>query len=92
MQIFRVVRDLNLQDSWVAAGFVRSLVWDHLHQREHSALPGDIDVIWFDVKSVSQTDSALEAKLSTVRSGLNWSVKNRHVCVSEMLTRLIIGG
>ena len=44
MHILRTVSDLDLPDSWVAAGFVRSLVWDHLHQREPSPLPEDIDV------------------------------------------------
>jgi hypothetical protein len=33
MQVLRTVRGLELPDCWVAAGFVRSLVWDHLHQR-----------------------------------------------------------
>lgn len=35
-----LARDLNLPDCWIAAGFVRSLVWGHLHQRKPSALTG----------------------------------------------------
>ncbi|MDR6162631.1 hypothetical protein QE391_002259 [Pseudomonas fluorescens] len=78
MHILHTVRNLKLPDSWVAAGFVRSLVWDHLHQREPSRLPGDIDVIWFDkTRHSAQTDFALEAELVTRCSGLNWSVKNQ---------------
>lgn len=80
MHILRAVRDMNLPDSWVAAGFVRSLVWDHLHQRAPSPLPEDIDVIWFDKAAISaQMDLALEAELATLCSGLNgsWSVKNQ---------------
>ncbi len=33
MKILRMARELNLPDCWIGAGFVRSLVWDHLHQR-----------------------------------------------------------
>ena len=48
LRILQQVRELDLPDCWVAAGFVRSAVWDHLHQRTPSPLPEDIDVIWFD--------------------------------------------
>ncbi|KPG96603.1 nucleotidyltransferase family protein [Pseudomonas sp. RIT-PI-r] len=37
VQVLRTVRGLELPDCWVAAGFVRSLVWDHLHQRNADA-------------------------------------------------------
>ena len=64
MEILRRVQALDLADCWVAAGFVRSAVWDHLHQRADSALPADIDVIWFDTASASKTvDGELEATL-----------------------------
>ncbi|CAI8769767.1 nucleotidyltransferase family protein [Pseudomonas zeae] len=78
MKILRMARDLNLPDCWIAAGFVRSLVWDHLHQRKPSALPDDIDVIWFDpARANKETDSALVRKLSSRCSEVNWSVKNQ---------------
>ncbi len=78
MKILRMARELNLPDCWIGAGFVRSLVWDHLHQRQPSALPADIDVIWFDpARASAQTHSALESTLSSLCSELNWSVKNQ---------------
>jgi hypothetical protein len=78
MKILCMTRDLHLPDCWIGAGFVRSLVWDHLHQRNPSALPEDIDVIWFDpTRAGSETDSALENELSKRCSELNWSVKNQ---------------
>lgn len=78
MKSLRAVRDLKLPDCWVAAGFVRSLVWDHLHQRSHSPLPEDIDVIWYDPARLDpQADVALEKALSERVSGVNWSVKNQ---------------
>jgi hypothetical protein len=33
MRVLHAVRDLGLPDCWVAAGFVRTRVWDHLHRR-----------------------------------------------------------
>jgi len=37
------VHDLGLPDCWVAAGFVRNAVWDHLHGRDISPLITDVD-------------------------------------------------
>ncbi|QEY62691.1 nucleotidyltransferase family protein [Metapseudomonas lalkuanensis] len=78
MRILRLARDLDLPDCWVAAGFVRSAVWDHLHQRTNSPLPPDIDVIWFDAKRTGvEVDGAIEASLRSRDDSLNWSVKNQ---------------
>jgi hypothetical protein len=78
MQVLRTVRGLELPDCWVAAGFVRSLVWDHLHQRKVSTLPEDIDVIWFDAaRADKDVDSAMQGELSQRCSTVNWSVKNQ---------------
>lgn len=78
LEILRAVRELELPDCWVAAGFVRSLVWDHFHQRAVSPLPEDIDVIWFDpARLEAQVDFALEAELTRRCGGVKWSVKNQ---------------
>lgn len=78
MQVLRLVRDLGLPDCWVAAGFVRSCVWDHAHGRAMSPLPPDIDVIWFDRTAC---DAARDAGFETALRGrddtLAWSVKNQ---------------
>ncbi|MDH4872149.1 nucleotidyltransferase family protein [Pseudomonas sp. BN515] len=78
MRILRLVRDLELPDCWVAAGFVRSAVWDHLHQRTYSPLPPDIDVIWFNAKQAgADVDAGIEASLRNRAPSLDWSVKNQ---------------
>lgn len=78
LRILQLVRELGLPDCWVAAGFVRSAVWDHLHQRPCSPLPEDIDVIWFDSECLSaQRDVDLESTLKSREGSLNWSVKNQ---------------
>lgn len=78
MQVLRVVRELDLPDGWVAAGFVRSLVWDHLHGRTISPMPNDIDVIWFDkAHTLPGLDRTHEQRLTKQCGGLGWSVKNQ---------------
>jgi len=42
------VRLLNLPDCYLAAGFVRNLVWDFLHQMPSPTPLNDVDVIYFD--------------------------------------------
>jgi hypothetical protein len=78
MEVLRHVRDLGLPDCWVAAGFVRSCVWDHLHGRATSPLTQDIDVIWFDPAACTAArDAALETALRERDGALAWSVKNQ---------------
>jgi hypothetical protein len=78
MRVLHGVRALDLPDCWVAAGFVRNCVWDHLHQRATSPLAGDVDVIWFDAQRATQAhDLALESALRRQDSALQWSVKNQ---------------
>lgn len=78
LRILQQVRALDLPDCWVAAGFVRSAVWDHLHQRTLSPLPGDIDVIWFDRSQLCPArDAELETILRQQDESLQWSVKNQ---------------
>lgn len=78
MRILRIVRELKLPDCWVAAGFVRSCVWDYMHQRSPSPLPRDIDVIWYDPMQLRPGhDAILESTLYARDSTLVWSVKNQ---------------
>lgn len=78
LRILQQVRALDLPDCWVAAGFVRSAVWDHLHQHSYSPLPPDIDVIWFDRSQASPArDAELETILRQRDESLQWSVKNQ---------------
>jgi hypothetical protein len=78
MRILKHVRALNAPDCWVAAGFIRSLVWDKRHQRAHSPLPDDIDVIWYDAEQNNElADHCLEASLSAMNTEVKWSVKNQ---------------
>ena len=82
MRVLALVRELGLPDCWVAAGFVRSSVWDHLHGRpptspsRHANV--DVDVIWHDPHdALPARDAAPEALLRRRDGTLAWSVKNQ---------------
>jgi hypothetical protein len=78
MRVLHIVKDLGLPDCWIAAGFVRNCVWDHLHAHPISPLPRDIDVIWFDPnEATTERDAALELALRERDDTLDWSVKNQ---------------
>lgn len=78
MRALEAVRSLELPDCWIAAGFIRNAVWDHLHGYPPGLAGKDLDVVWFDP---AQTDAALdldlEARLAEHAPGLGWSVENQ---------------
>lgn len=86
MDILRTVKKLNLPDWWIGAGFVRSKVWDHIHNYKTRTPIPDIDVIYFDKSDFSKSDEKSESTksedkyqgiLKTMMSNTNWSVINQ---------------
>ena len=78
MKALSAVRALELNDSWIGAGFVRDAVWNHLHGYEPSRALGDVDVVWFDHEHCCPDhDSYLESQLKQQLPSLVWSVKNQ---------------
>lgn len=77
MDILRITKLLNLPDWWICAGFVRSKVWDTLHNfSERTPIP-DIDVIYFDPTNIDENkEKKLEETLKTFMPAVPWSVKN----------------
>lgn len=58
--------ELAIHDWLIAAGFVRNLVWDHLHGYSASKL-NDIDVIYYCHHDISEArDKAIEQQLTTL--------------------------
>ncbi len=77
IEILKIIRDLNLNDCWIGAGFVRNKIWDEEHKITRTKL-NDIDVIYFDsVHNIKEFDIAIENKLKKNYPKLNWSVKNQ---------------
>ena len=82
MGVLKTVRALDLADCWVGAGFVRAVVWDHLHGHAEPTPLDDVDVVFFDSE---RTDPAVEIRheqrLAALwpadRPAVPWSVKNQ---------------
>lgn len=73
-----IVESLQLETACIGAGFVRNLVWDHLHGEQNDCRDSDIDVLWFDAGQIDpRIDLDLEQKLLAMDSGFDWSVKNQ---------------
>lgn len=74
----KFVRTLNLPDCWIGAGFIRSKVWDYLHEYITPTPLPDIDVIYFDTKDVDEkTEKKWEKLLAAKNPRVKWSVKNQ---------------
>lgn len=78
MDLLKAVKVLDLPDWWVCAGFVRSKIWDVIHDYPIRTPLSDIDVIYFDSEKVDKSqEKKSEAKLNRLVSGIPWSVKNQ---------------
>ncbi|PZD72692.1 hypothetical protein C1752_03528 [Acaryochloris thomasi RCC1774] len=72
-----IASELKLNDWCLAAGFVRNMVWDKLHDRHFPTPLNDIDLIYFNREESSlETDQDLESILKT-KLNKPWSVKNQ---------------
>ncbi|MEK7570868.1 MAG: nucleotidyltransferase family protein [Patescibacteria group bacterium] len=86
MDVLKTVQSLHLPDWLIGAGFVRSKVWDHLHEyKDRTSLP-DIDVIYFDKDDFTQEEMKqdttnaeieYEKRLKELMPDINWSVTNQ---------------
>ncbi len=77
-KVLECVAQLDLPQCYVAAGFVRNLVWDHLHGFDSPTPLNDIDVIYFDRGDYGyQSDIDYEAQLKQQLPKLNWQVRNQ---------------
>lgn len=78
IEILAAVRELELPDGWIAAGFVRNRVWDHLHGYAKPTPPNDIDVVYFDPACLDEAvEKRFEATLLEQLPDQPWSVKNQ---------------
>jgi len=87
MACLQAAAELNLPDWALGAGFIRNLIWDHLH---HKAVPtplNDIDLIYLD-KTDPQglAETAHEAWLAKRLPDQQWEVRNQ----ARMHTRQLV--
>ncbi|MFN1512371.1 nucleotidyltransferase family protein [Vibrio owensii] len=78
IQALECVRSLGLPDCYIAAGFVRNLVWDHLHLKQNPTPLNDLDVVYFDPDELDeQAYLKYETQLNALMPELNWQVRNQ---------------
>ncbi|WP_051488333.1 nucleotidyltransferase family protein [Salinivibrio socompensis] len=77
MRALRCVQALNLPQCYIAAGFIRNLVWDAMHQSPPSEL-NDIDVIYYDLDDTRvEREQYLEGLLQKTMPEITWQVRNQ---------------
>lgn len=77
MELLQAVKEEELSDWWICAGFVRSKIWDALHGFTERTPLTDVDVIYFDENNTDEVDEKkIEANLKHKVPGIPWSVKN----------------
>lgn len=78
MATLEAVRELDLPDWAVGAGFVRNAVWDHLHGFDAMTPLNDVDVLYFDPSDLSATkETEFEGTLHGILPHRPWSVRNQ---------------
>ncbi|MFC1236337.1 nucleotidyltransferase family protein [Vibrio sp. F74] len=78
LRALRCVQSLQLPDCYVAAGFIRNMVWDFVHDYRFSTPLNDVDVIYFDSnESSNNVHEHYEQQLSEMMPNLNWQVRNQ---------------
>ena len=78
LQALEYVRLLDLPECYIAAGFVRNLVWDYLHHKSEPTPLNDVDVIYFDLNESNPNKFIeYESRLTELLPQLNWQVRNQ---------------
>ncbi|CAG9295968.1 nucleotidyltransferase family protein [Celerinatantimonas diazotrophica] len=78
VEALKCVSQLALPQCYVAAGFVRNLVWDTLHYYKVSTPLNDVDVIYFDpTERPPNAYLKYEAQLKEHMPQFNWQVRNQ---------------
>lgn len=78
MNVLQMAKSLELPDWWICAEFVRSKIWDTLHDYEAKTAMPDVDVIYYDSLHQDEIyEQSLETKLMNIDATIPWSVKNQ---------------
>ncbi|MGY3942715.1 nucleotidyltransferase family protein [Aeromonas tecta] len=78
MACLRAARELALPDWALGAGFVRNLIWDHLHQKAVPTPLNDLDLVYLDKTDpdgLAEADH--EAWLAARLPDQHWEVRNQ---------------
>lgn len=76
-QCLQIVRDVLPVQAWLAAGFIRNLVWDHQHGYLRPTPLPDIDVIYLDLLLQEPARDYHYETLLTAQLDTGWQVRNQ---------------
>ncbi|KHT64242.1 nitrate reductase [Photobacterium gaetbulicola] len=78
VRALQCARQLNLPQCYLAAGFVRNLVWDHLHDYSEPTPLNDVDVVYFDPDEDDPNQYLFyERQLTQMLPDCHWQVRNQ---------------
>ena len=78
MNCLKTARQLKLKDCYLAAGFLRNAIWDHLHALPEMTPLNDIDLVYFDATDSSEaTEQRLAQRLNHLLPSAGWEVRNQ---------------
>ena len=77
MKILTIIRDLELNDSQLAAGSVRNFIWNLLSDKPAFDRDTDVDVIFFDPDVSYEETLAIERQLKKDFPQYQWELKNQ---------------
>ena len=77
MAILTIIRNLELKDSWLAAGSVRNFIWNLLSDKPAFDRETDVDVIFFNPDVSYEETVSLEKKLREDYPQYQWELKNQ---------------
>lgn len=75
--ILKMIRSLELKDSWLAAGSVRNFIWNILSGKLGFDAETDVDVIFFDPTVSYEKTLQLEMELRKAFPAYSWELKNQ---------------
>lgn len=74
----KAIRSYCEEDLWIGGGFIRTIIWDYLHQYNTPTEFMDIDVFYFQSSCINkEKDIKIEDYLHTLIQNTRWSVKNQ---------------
>ena len=69
---------VGVTDWYLAAGFVRNLIWDYLHSKTVSTPLNDVDFVYFDADNTSpREEEVIREKLIDLMPDAVWEVRNQ---------------
>lgn len=75
MEILTIIRDLELKDSWLAAGAVRNFIWNSLSGKPGFDRETDVDVVFYDPTVSYKETVELEKELRKNYPNYRWELK-----------------